>query len=173
MPRRHRGRRVPWTNSGYTLVELVAVMVILGVLAVAALPRFTGVRVFAERGFFEEALAAVRYARKLAVASGCNIEVRVDAAARTLRVGRYGAAGDCTDRSVPAVPVRWPGEDRAMVLNAPDAVVFSADRAFYFDAIGRPRDVGGALITDPAQLAFDIGPRRLQVVPETGLVGGG
>ena len=38
------------------------VIVIIGVLAVVALPRFFDRSVFDERGFFDEALSAVRYA---------------------------------------------------------------------------------------------------------------
>src|SRR5690606_6324892 len=67
-------------QRGFTLVELILVMVVIGILAAVAGPRFFSRDVFDERVYFEEALAAVRYAQKVAVASGCPIRVELDSA---------------------------------------------------------------------------------------------
>ncbi|MCA8967006.1 MAG: prepilin-type N-terminal cleavage/methylation domain-containing protein [Gammaproteobacteria bacterium] len=157
-------------ENGYSLIELISVMVIVGVLAVALLPRFADVDVFASRGYFEEALAATRYAHKLAMASGCSIEVRFDATADSLRVARWTAGGDCTVRSGAALPVARPGGGGEYVSTAPSGVDVASDLTFYFDRVGRPHDSAGNLVTNPAALTVDIGGRRLQVIPETGLV---
>jgi len=65
-------------NSGFSLVELVTVIILLGILGVVALGRFTSTDVFAARGFFDDTVNAVRFAQKLAISSGCD--VRVDTA---------------------------------------------------------------------------------------------
>ena len=39
----HRSQLVPSKNAGFTLTELVAVIVILGVLALTSLPKFVNV----------------------------------------------------------------------------------------------------------------------------------
>jgi MSHA pilin protein MshC len=67
-------------SRGYTVVELVVVIVILAALAAIAGPRFFNTRVFNERGYADEVAAAMRYAQKIAVASGCNVRLSISAA---------------------------------------------------------------------------------------------
>ena len=64
-------------ERGFTMVELIVVIVIAGILAAVVGPRFFDRRVFDERLFFEESLSAARYAQKLAVANGCPIRTQV------------------------------------------------------------------------------------------------
>jgi MSHA pilin protein MshC len=157
-------------QAAFSLIELVAVLVIVGVLAVFAMPRFAGIDPFAERGFFEEALAATRYAQKLAVASGCSIRVNFDAGSNSLDISRWTGGANCTQLTPPIEMVQRPGGDAPFQSNAPSGVNVGNDLAFYFDRVGRPHDLSGNLITDPADLDVVIGPRRLQVTPDTGLV---
>jgi prepilin-type N-terminal cleavage/methylation domain-containing protein len=55
-------------QQGFTLIELIMVIVILGVLAVFAAPRIFNNADFYARGFHDETLALLRYAQKSAVA---------------------------------------------------------------------------------------------------------
>ena len=92
---------------GFTLVELVMVIVIIGILAVVVGPRFFNRQVFDERLYYEEALAAVRYGQKLAVASGCLIQVNLGAAgysvqqAASCTSGAYTSAVQSPDGQAP------------------------------------------------------------------------
>ena len=65
-------------QRGFTIVELIMVIVILGIISAVVLPRFFDRKIFDERFYFEEVLSCVRYAQQLAVASGCSIKVLVD-----------------------------------------------------------------------------------------------
>ncbi len=55
-------------QGGFTLVELVMVILILGVLSAYAAPRMFNSSDFYARGFHDETLALLRYAQKAAVA---------------------------------------------------------------------------------------------------------
>lgn len=56
------------TLRGFTLVELVTVLVLVGILAVAVLPRLDSVGAFAELEYRDEIAATLRFAQKSAVA---------------------------------------------------------------------------------------------------------
>lgn len=62
-------------ESGFTLVELVVILVIVGILAVVVIPRFTGTTAFDARGFHDRFTTDLRYARTVAVASQCPVTV--------------------------------------------------------------------------------------------------
>jgi MSHA pilin protein MshC len=71
------GMRHSRHQRGFTIVELITVIVILGIVSAVALPRLTDRSAFQARGFEDEVLAALRYARSLAVASGCPVQVSI------------------------------------------------------------------------------------------------
>jgi len=71
MPRAHI---VPRRRArGFTLIELVMVIVILGVLAVYAAPRMFSSGDFNARGFHDETLGLLRYAQKTAIAQRSTV----------------------------------------------------------------------------------------------------
>jgi len=66
-------------QSGFTLVELVIVLVIIGLISAYALPRFFDLQRFDDRGFYTEVVNATRYAQQYAVATNCDIQVTLNA----------------------------------------------------------------------------------------------
>lgn len=65
--------------KGFTLVEMIATLIIIALIAAVTGPRFFDVSSFRASGFFEETLSAVRYAQKHAVATNCNVQVNITA----------------------------------------------------------------------------------------------
>ena len=55
-------------GDGFTLIELITVITILGVLAVVVGPRFASTGVYDERTFYDDVLQAIRFAQTRATA---------------------------------------------------------------------------------------------------------
>jgi MSHA pilin protein MshC len=80
-------------QRGFTIVELVMTIVIIGILAAVVGPRFFDRQVFDERLLFEETLAAFRYSQKLALAGGCPILAGLDGDGYRLTWAGHPAGG--------------------------------------------------------------------------------
>lgn len=153
---------VPREAHGYTVVELVVVMVLLGILAANAMPRFFTASRFAEMGFADATTGALRYARRLASASGCDTRVVVDASGYRL----LQRATAC-DIGALTRPVPRPGGS-SWSESAPSGVAVG-NLDVYFDGAGRPHDQATTvLLTVPRMLS--IGSRTLTLEPTTGFV---
>ena len=154
-------------STGFTLVELVTVIMLVGIMAVLAGSRFFSKSTFDERGFFELSIQAVRYAQKIAIASGCDVRVQFTSRGYTLKEWINGAscAADPTDTGLTLL--QRPGGGDFTDTKPSDISVGSA--TLYFDSIGRPRDVSGSFGTLLSSATnVTIGSRTLTIEPETG-----
>ncbi len=134
MPRardRDRGSRAaPLRVRGFTLVELLLVMVIAGILAAVAVPRLTQRSAFDTRGLADQLAATVRYAQKLAIAQRRDVFVQLSASDATLC---YAAVAPCLN------PAPGPGGEKPYTVAAPGGVSIASPVATLgFDAGGRP-----------------------------------
>ena len=135
---------------------------IVGVLAVAAAPRFLSVSDLAASRAHRQAIADLRHARQLASASGCPVQVDFDAAGYRL-THRSGCRSGPFDRDiVDPVSNRAPFDVR---LDAGVTITSDVD-PLVFDSIGRATTVAGA--TTNARL--EVAGRAIEAVGETGLV---
>lgn len=74
---RQRGLRLR-ASLGFTLVELVSVLIIMGIMAAIAIPRFVKTSSFTVRGFYDQAQSLVRYGQKMAIAQNIPVYVRLN-----------------------------------------------------------------------------------------------
>lgn len=139
---------------GFTLIELIMVIVITGILAAVVGPRFFDRQVFDERLFFEESLSAVRYAQKLAVASGCLTQVSLDAGGYRVRQAASCTSGAYND-------VQGPDGQTPFAAALPSGVSVTATTfPVVFASQGQPSVAASATI----------GSFSINVTPVTGLV---
>ena len=129
-------RHLVQDEHGVTLIELIAVIIVLGILAAIAVPRFGDLDAFKARGFYDQVTSALRYAQKVAVASGCDVQVSVSPT--QLMFNQYAS---CSSGS-PSVPVAIPGETNpSNAVTAPSGTALSASPAtFAFNSLGRAVD---------------------------------
>jgi len=94
-------------QRGFTLIELIMVIVMLGVLAVFAAPRMMNTGDFTQRGFHDETMALLRYAQKTAIAQRRTVCVAFNPTGITLTMDT-GAAPDgvCDATLAPPNPPR-------------------------------------------------------------------
>ena len=140
---------------GFTIIELVVTMVIIGILAAIVMPRFIGNNAFASRGFYDEAQGVVHYAQKTAIAWRRPVFVCVTATSVSA-----GTVSDCS--SLVAHPVT--GDP--LVTTAPSGVTLTPV-SFGFDAGGRPNPNTQTTITFSSGFAGDPA-RQIVVEAETG-----
>lgn len=147
-------------SKGFTLVELIAVLVIIALITAVGRSLFFDVNVYRERGFYEETLAAARYAQKLAVASGCPVRVQTTTTGFTLfRSANVAACAGGPYNTPIADPS---GGAATFTRTAPDGVAVAA-QSFIFTA-------DGAVNMVPATLDVSIGGRVFRVHRDTGFV---
>jgi MSHA pilin protein MshC len=119
-------------QRGFSLVELIATLTVIGILAAFAIPRLVDRTSFEARGVYDQAQGAVRYAQKVAIAQRRSLPgapVYVVISPSRLSVC-YDAA--CTS------PVADPGTGTAVFVAAPPGIAYSPVTSFSYSGSGAP-----------------------------------
>jgi MSHA pilin protein MshC len=147
-------------SRGFTLPELVATIVIMGILAAVAVPRLMSSKGFASRGFYDEGQAVVRFAQKTAIAWRRSVTVCVLA-------NEIRAISDTDCAAVTPAYLKHPSSGADLKATAPDGVTLSPLGSFSFDGMGRAS--ASTTITLTSTITGDPA-RQIDVAAETGYV---
>ena len=83
--------------AGFSLIEMITVILLLGILGIVALGRLTDQNLVAARGFFDDTVSAVRFAQKLAISTGCDVRVITTVSSYQIRRSSTCVADDFSD----------------------------------------------------------------------------
>lgn len=136
-------------TTGFTLVELIVVILIIGILSIAIAPRFFGVTSYEDRKASDELLAALRHTQQMAMNRGGNIQLVLTATNFTVQV----SGGPI---------LRSPDGRAAYRADFPTNVAVSSTPALpstiNYDRLGRPN----------AGYIISIGTQQITIEEETG-----
>jgi MSHA pilin protein MshC len=120
-------------SFGFTLTELIAVILIAAVLAAVAIPRLTR-GAFDDSQLYDETLAALHYAQRTAMAYQRTVCVTfVGNNQLTLKYTSAYGLSTC-DQNLPPPA----GNTAAYLVTAPGSATYTAHVDFNFDRVGRP-----------------------------------
>jgi MSHA pilin protein MshC len=135
---------------GFTLVELVLVIVLLGILSFFAGARLSDRDHANARGFADQVASTLRFAQKAAIAQRRNVYVNIDASTRRVRAC-LDAATTC------ATPLKSPAGGSLDITGASAVTLTSGSTQFWFDALGRPSFASNVTLTTSANgLTFSV-----------------
>lgn len=119
-------------HRGFTMPELVIVMVLTGILAVVAIPRMTDTGGFAARGARDYVASGLRYAQKSAVAMRRNVCIDVGATALNVTYataagsGQPCVAGNMLPNPSTGQPFASTSYEQGASVSTPTTIVFDA-----------------------------------------------
>ena len=130
------------------MVELIVVIILVGILSATVLPKLH-LNSFKETGGFQQGIAMIRFGQKLAIASGCQVDVSIATSTCTLTFN------GCSGSTIPN-----PGGSGTNFCSNSDPGV-SPTTTFSFDNIGAPTAgaqtitfAGGQIVTVEANTGF-------------------
>jgi len=131
-------RRCAFIESGYTLIEVVVTLVILGIVALYALPRIPSTESFTLRSQAEKFASDLRRAQILASAHGTPICVLLNADRKGYVVKEIEASG--ASCAVSTTQLKDPITSIPVGGELADGAVFSAasTAALSFSTLGKP-----------------------------------
>jgi MSHA pilin protein MshC len=131
LPSARRAGARGFSARGFTLIELIMVITVLGILSFVAAARMVDRADIDAHGYTEQLASTLRFAHKAAVAQRRYVYVNIDTAARRIRV--------CLDATIACnQPLAAPAGG-VLDLTAPAGIALTSGASqFSFDGLGRP-----------------------------------
>jgi prepilin-type N-terminal cleavage/methylation domain-containing protein len=163
---------LPRCRCGFTLIEIIAVVVILAIAALIAIPAFSGASEMQLKAAADKLAADLEYAKSMAVTTQTVYRVTFDTNAESYSII------DTSTNQVIADPVSkspftvtYPQESRLSKVGIRSASLGST-AGVQFDATGAPQNTAGTAMTTAGTVVLEANGQTLTVTvqPITGYV---
>ena len=153
--------------AGFTMVELITVMIMIGIMAAVVIPRFDLLTGYDSRGMRDQTIATLRYAQKSAIAQRRHVCAVIDASsdiALTIAPNFSDSTPTCPLATALTYPGKGcPSSKPNQTICRPDRVTTVLQtRTILFDPNGRPVSGSGDITVSDAT--------SITVEPESGHV---
>jgi len=145
---------------GYSLIELVTCLIIVAILGAAIAPKMLSYQPFQARGYADEVAAALHYTQDVAVSSGCDASITINAAGYQA-LQRAAVGNTCTAAGGWVTPIQRV-DGGTLNGSAPSGISASPAHQFVFDSTGR--------VINGIPPALTIGSFTVTVDADSGLV---
>ena len=134
-------------HRGFTMVELIAVMVIVGIISAIAAPKFMSADAFKSHGFRDQIISTLRYAQKAAIAQHRYVCATFTSSNVVLT---YGSTSSCTSGTLtgPSGPYSLTTPSSSISLTATVSPLI-------FDDIGRPNAGDSITVTNATVITIE------------------
>lgn len=149
-------------ERGFTLIELIAVTILLSILGVVAMSRLDNTGGYESRAFFDDTVNALRYAQKLAISTGCDVRVTIVNTGPTPGYALNQRVTNCTT-GVFTRPVLDPADRTRQYQNSLAGTSINQAANFEFTPRSTVTGLGG-------DQSFTIDGRQFTVYQNSGLV---
>ena len=152
------------SSRGFTLPELIAVLLLIGILASTAMPKLQGALSFRDDGWRDQVVAALHYAHKVAISHRRLVCASVAAGGVTLSIANANPATAC-GTALPGLD----GQPLAADSQGGAAASIAPAGTIYFQPSGRASTDGAG--SNAANRTISIaGQAAIVLVGETGHV---
>lgn len=153
-------------SRGFTMVELITVLIILGILAVVALPRMDSATSFRSVEFRDRVIAALRYAHKTATSHRRLVCATLTQTSVALEIDNSASKDNSCD-----IGLTIPGSSTSSFSATQDGFASAPSPAvLHFQPDGRVTDTAGTIANFDATVQ---GGGKVVVWGATGYVGDG
>ncbi len=125
-------------SHGFTLIELLLVIALLGIVGATASPLFIHHELFQERFFIDELSNMLRFAHKVATATGCEVQVRYKQENELSLYMRQDCTG--TEFSQMVASPFLMAENQGYTITVPRSLSLKANLPIYIESDGKVFD---------------------------------
>lgn len=155
-------------SLGFTVIELVMVLVIISSFIILAGPRYFSTTPYNQQVFYDEVLNSVRYARKLAIGHNAHIQVSLTSNSITLQQRVEGSSCTVGTKLLPIIDPATHRVGYVKTLQGNVSITFSSNWPLYFNGLGQALKASNCTVINTDTISL-VGGNTIKVFGETGV----